>query len=86
MLAAPAGGATDPPCVSFLPQALPRLPTLSSALSARRAAVVEPLRSIVALLGAYGYPGGQAAVTQPSLIALNDKIAATADGSAGDEL
>jgi hypothetical protein len=40
----------------------------------------------VALLGAYGYPGGQAAVTQPNLIALNDKIAATAGDSADYEL
>jgi hypothetical protein len=86
MLAAPAGGAADPPCVRFLPQALPRLPAMSSALSARRTAVGEPLRSIVALLGAYGCPGGQAAVTQPNLIALDDKIAATAGGTAGDEL
>jgi hypothetical protein len=31
-------------------------------------------------------PRGQAAATQPSLIALNDKIAATAGNSAGDEL
>jgi hypothetical protein len=63
MLAAPARGAADPPCVRFLPQALPRLPALSSALSARRTAHGEPLRSIVALLGAYGCPRGQAAVT-----------------------
>jgi hypothetical protein len=39
MLAALAGGAADPPCVRFLPQALPRLPALSSALSARLTAV-----------------------------------------------
>jgi hypothetical protein len=29
MPAAPAGGAADPQCVRFLPQALPRLPALS---------------------------------------------------------
>jgi hypothetical protein len=86
VLAAPAGGSADPPCVRFLPPALPHLPALSSALSARLAAVGEPLLLIMALLGAYGYPGGQAAVTQPNLIALNDKIAATAGGSAGDDL
>jgi hypothetical protein len=86
MLAAPAGGAADPPCVRYLPQALPRLPALSSALSARRTAGGEPLRSIVALLGAYGCPGGQVAVTQSNLIALDDKIAATARGTAGNKL
>jgi hypothetical protein len=86
MLEAPAGGVADRPCVCFLPQALPRQPAPSSALSARLTASGEPLRSIVVLLGAYGYPGGQAAVTQPNLIALDDKIAATAGGSSGDDL
>jgi hypothetical protein len=85
-LTAPAGAAADPPCVRFLPQALPRLPALSSALSARPAANGEPLLSIVALLGAYGCSEGQAAVTQASLIAFNDKVAATAGGSGGDDL
>jgi hypothetical protein len=86
MLSAPAGGTADLPCVRFLSQALPRLPVLSSALLERRTALCEPLWSIVALLSAYSYPGGQAAVTQPNLIALNDKIAATAGGSTGDAL
>jgi hypothetical protein len=39
----------------------------------------------VALLGAYGYPCGQAAVTQSNLLALDDKITAIAGGSTSND-